>query len=224
MINAIDCLTNEGEKDLRACLEDLDRLKEILSWEYAFEKLKKDNTIEKPKVKLKVLLVHLKYVFLEENEVKLVVISNDLSSDEEARLVEVLNKHKATIGWHIFYLKGISPSYCMHKIMIDDEYRPMRQPQRRLNPSMKEEVRKEVLKLLEAGLIYPISNSAWVSPVQVVPKKGKMTVVRDEKNDLISTWTVTGWRMCIDYRKLNDATRKDHFPPAIHGSDVGAVR
>ena len=73
-------------------------------------------------------------------------------------------------------------------------------------------MRKEVLKLLEVGLIYPILDSAWVSPVQVVPKKGGMTVIRNEKNDLIPTRTVTGWRMCIDYRKLNDATRKDHYP------------
>ena len=74
---------------------------------------------------------------------------------------------------------------------------------------MKEEVRKEVLKLLEAGLIYPISDSAWVSPVQVVPKKGGMTIIRNEKNVLR---TVTGWRICIYSRKLNDATRKDHYP------------
>ena len=100
----------------------------------------------------------------------------------------------------------------MHKMKMEVEYKPMRQPQRRLNPSMKEEVRKEVLKLLEAGLIYPISDSAWVSPIQVVPKKGGMIVIRNEKNDLILTRTVTGWRMCIDYRKMNDATRKDHFP------------
>ena len=75
----------------------------------------------------------------------------------------------------------------MHKNMMEAEYKPVRQPQRRLNPSMKEEVRKEVLKLLEARLIYPISDSAWVTPVQVVPKKGGMTVVRNEKNDLIPT-------------------------------------
>ena len=73
-------------------------------------------------------------------------------------------------------------------------------------------VRKEVLKLLEAGLIYPIFDSAWVSLVQVVPKKGGITVVQNERNDLIPTRTVTGWRMCIDYHKLNEATRKDHFP------------
>ena len=75
---------------------------------------------------------------------------------------------------------------------------------------MKEEVRKEVLKLLEACLIYPISDSAWVSPVQVVPKKGGMMVIKNDKDELISTRTVTGWRMCIDYQKRNDATRKDH--------------
>ena len=73
-------------------------------------------------------------------------------------------------------------------------------------------MRKEVLKLLEADLIYPILDSAWVSPTQVVPKKRGMTIVRNEKNDLISTRTVIGWRMCIDYQKLNDATRKDHYP------------
>jgi hypothetical protein len=77
---------------------------------------------------------------------------------------------------------------------------------------MKEVVRKEVVKLLEAGMIYPISDSAWVSPVQVVPKKGGMTVITNDKNELIPSRTVTGWRMCIDYRQLNKATRKDHFP------------
>ena len=77
---------------------------------------------------------------------------------------------------------------------------------------MKEVVKKEVQKLLESGMIYPISDSAWVSPVQMVPKKGGMTVIHNEKNELIRTRTVTGWRMCIDYRKLNQAIRKDHFP------------
>jgi hypothetical protein len=77
---------------------------------------------------------------------------------------------------------------------------------------MREVVKKEVLKLLKAGVIYPVSNSEWVSPVQVVPKKGGMTVIHNEKNELIPQRMVTGWRMCIDYRKLNKANRKDHFP------------
>ena len=86
------------------------------------------------------------------------------------------------------------------------------QPQRRVNPNIKEVVKKEVVKLLDAGLIYAISDSPWVSPVQVVPKKGGMTVVKNDKDELVPQRTVTGWRVCIDYRKLNDATRKDHFP------------
>ena len=77
---------------------------------------------------------------------------------------------------------------------------------------MKEVVRNEVLKWLNAGFIYAISDNSWVSPVHVVPKKGGFTVIRNEKNELIPTRTVTGWRLCIDYEKLNTTTRKDHYP------------
>jgi hypothetical protein len=77
---------------------------------------------------------------------------------------------------------------------------------------MREVVKKEVLKLLHAGIIYPVPHSEWVSTVQVVPKKGGMTVVKNKRNKLIPQRTITGWRMCIDYRKLNKATKKDHFP------------
>ena len=100
----------------------------------------------------------------------------------------------------------------MHHILLEDGYKPLVEAQRRLNPTMKEVVRKEVLKWLDAGVIYPISNSPWVSPVQVVPKKGGITVVRTENNVLLPLRTVTGWRICIDYRRLNKAAHKDHFP------------
>ena len=97
-------------------------------------------------------------------------------------------------------------------IYIEEEAKPIRQPQRRLNPHLQEVVRAEVLKLLQAGIIYPISDSPWVSPTQVVPKKSWITVVQNEKGEEIATRLTSGWRECIDYRKLNAVTRKDHFP------------
>ena len=156
---------------------------------------------------LKELPSHLKYAYLELPKSKPVIISARLSDAEEQRLLEILRKHKESIAWSIDDLKGIGPSICMHKILLEENARPTVEHQRRLNPVMKEVVKKEVLKWLNA-----ISNSPWVSPVHVVPKKGGFTVIRNDINELIPTRTVTGWRVCIYYKKMNTATRKDHFP------------
>ncbi|RVW88210.1 Retrovirus-related Pol polyprotein from transposon 297 [Vitis vinifera] len=126
--------------------------------------------------------------------------------------MEVLKRCKKAIGWQISDLKGISPLVCTHHIYMEEEAKPIRQLQRRLNPHLQEVVRAEVLKLLQAGIIYPISDSPWVSPTQVVPKKSGITVVQNEKGEEITTRLTSGWRVCIDYRKLNVVTRKDHFP------------
>ena len=161
---------------------------------------------------LKELPSHLKYAYLELPKSKPVIIFARLSDDEEQRFLEILSNHKESIAWSIEELKGISPSICMHKILLEENAKPTVEHQRRLNLVMKEVVRKEVLKWLNAGFIYAISNSPWVSPVHVVPEKGGFTVIRNDRNELIPTRTVTGWRVCIDYRKLNTATRKDNFP------------
>jgi len=76
---------------------------------------------------------------------------------------------------------------------------------------MRNVVKKEVLKLLHTGIIYVVPHSEWVSPIQVVPKKGGMTVVHNERNELTPQRTIIGWRMCIDSRKLNNETKKDHL-------------
>ncbi|RVW58965.1 hypothetical protein CK203_107359 [Vitis vinifera] len=136
-----------------------------------------------PKLVLKPLPVDLKYAYLEENEKCPVVVSSTLTSDQEDNLLGVLRKCKKAIGWQISDLKGISPLVCTHHIYMEDDAKPVRQPQRRLNPHMQEMVRGEVLKLLQAGIIYPISDSLWVSPTQVVPKKSGITVVQNEKGE-----------------------------------------
>jgi hypothetical protein len=141
-----------------------------------------------------------------------VIISDKLSNDETQRLVATLEKYQLVIGYSLKDLKGISPSLCTHRIPIEQGHKPIREHQRWLNNAMREVVKKEELKLLKAGVIYPVSDSEWASPVQVVPKKGGMTIIHNEKNELIPQWAVTGWRMCIGYGKVNKATKKDHFP------------
>ncbi|GJY26064.1 DNA-directed DNA polymerase [Tanacetum coccineum] len=167
---------------------------------------------EPPELKLKDLPSHLEYAFLEGTDKLPVIISKELKEEEKAALLKVLKSHKWAIAWKISDIKGIDPSFCTHKILMEDDFKPAVQHQRRVNPKIHEVIKKEVIKLLDAGLIYPIFDSLWVSPVYCVPKKGGMTVVENEDNELIPTRLVTGWRVCIDYRKLNDATRKDHFP------------
>ncbi|GJW07392.1 reverse transcriptase domain-containing protein [Tanacetum coccineum] len=171
------------------------------------------SSIDEPlEVELKDLPPHLEYAFLEDNNKFPVIIAKDLSVDEKAALIKVLKSRKRAIAWKLSDIKGINPEFCSHKILMEEDYEPAVQHQRRVNPKIHDVIKKEVEKLLDAGLIYPISDSPWVSPVHCVPKKGGMTVVTNDENELVPTRLVTGWRVCIDYRKLNEATRKDHFP------------
>ncbi|GJT71091.1 hypothetical protein Tco_1030377 [Tanacetum coccineum] len=172
----------------------------------------KSSIEEPPELELKDLPSHLEYAYLEENEKLPVIIAKGLKNDQKEALINVLKSHKRAIAWKITDIKGIDPRFCTHKILMEDDCKPSVQSQRRVNPKIHEVIKKEVIKLLDAGMIYPISDSPWVSPIHCVPKKGGMTVVANEENELIPTRLVTGWRVCIDYRKLNEATRKDHFP------------
>ena len=152
---------------------------------------------ETPKLNLKPLPMELKYTYLEENKQCPIVISSSLTSLQDKCLLEVLKRGKKAIGWQISDLKGISPLVCTHHIYMEEEAKPIRQPQRRLNPHMQEVVRAKVLKLLQAGIIYPISDSPWVSPTQVVPKKSGITVVQNEKGEEITTRLTSGWRVLL---------------------------
>ncbi|GJV10490.1 reverse transcriptase domain-containing protein [Tanacetum coccineum] len=149
-------------------------------------KNEKSSIDEPPEVELKDLPPHLEYAFLEGIDKLPIIIAKGLKEE------------------------GGKPLFI--KILMEDDFNRAGQHQRRVNPKIHEVIKKEVLKLLDAGLIYPISDSPWVSPVHCIPKKGGFIVVENDENELIHTRLVTGWRVCIDYRKLNDVTRKDHFP------------
>nr|GEU49064.1 reverse transcriptase domain-containing protein [Tanacetum cinerariifolium] len=136
-----------------------------------------------PEVELKDLPPHLGYAFLEGDDKLPVIIAKNLSMEEKTALITVLKSHKRAIAWKLSDIKGVNPEFCTHKILIEEDFEPAVQ----------------------------IKEDPWVSPVHCVPKKGGFTVVENEDNELIPTRLVMGWRVCIDYHKLNEATRKDHF-------------
>ncbi|GJY93639.1 reverse transcriptase domain-containing protein, partial [Tanacetum coccineum] len=142
------------------------------------------SSIDKPpEVELKDLPPHLEYAFLEGDDKLPIIIVKDLKDEEKATLIKVLKSYKRAIAWKLSDIKGVDPEFCTHKILMEEDYEPTVQSQRWVNPKIHNVIKKEVEKLLDVGLIYPISDSPWVR-----------------------------LRVCIDYRKLNEATRKDHFP------------
>nr|GEW04397.1 reverse transcriptase domain-containing protein [Tanacetum cinerariifolium] len=142
---------------------------------------------------------HLEYAFLEGGDKLPVIIAKDLSDEEKTALITVLKSHKRAIAWKLSDTKGINREFCTHKILMEEDFEPAVQHPRRVNPKIHDVIKKEVLKLLDARLIYPIFDSPWVSLVHCVPKKGGFTVVKSEENELIPTRLVTRWRVCIDY-------------------------
>ncbi|GJZ86588.1 hypothetical protein Tco_0658198 [Tanacetum coccineum] len=154
---------------------------------------------EPPEVELKELPPHLEYAFLEGDDKLPVIIAKDLKDEEKAALLKVLKSHKRAIAWKLSDIKGVSPEFCTHKIKCGRGTEPSVQSQRRVNPKIHDVIKKEVEKLLDAGLIYPISDSPWVSPVHCVPKKGGMTVITNDENELIPTRLVTGWRLPMSF-------------------------
>ncbi|GJR87078.1 hypothetical protein Tco_0211089 [Tanacetum coccineum] len=141
----------------------------------------KSSIDEPPEVELKDLPPHLEYAFLEDDNKLPVIIAKELSLGEKADLIKVLKSHKRAIAWKLSDIQGINPEFCTHKILMEEDYKPAVQHQRRVNPKIHDVIKNEVEKLLDAGLIYPISDSPWVSPIHCVPKKGGFTVVQNEE-------------------------------------------
>nr|GFB35274.1 reverse transcriptase domain-containing protein [Tanacetum cinerariifolium] len=156
------------------------------------EESKEKSSVEEPlELELKDLPSHLEYAFLEDSNKLLVIIAKNLIVDEREALLNVLKSHKRAIAWKISDIKGIYPRFCTHKISMEDDYKPAVQSQSRVNSKIHDVIKKEVIKLLDAGMIYPISDSPWVSLIHCVPKKGGITVVANEDNELIPTRLVT---------------------------------
>nr|GEY04210.1 reverse transcriptase domain-containing protein [Tanacetum cinerariifolium] len=138
-------------------------------------------------VEIKDLPPHLEYAFLEGDDKLPVIIAKDLSVEEKIALITVLKSYKQAIAWKLSDIKGIDPKFCTHKILMEVDFKPAAQHQRRVNPKIYDVIKQEVLKLLDTRLIYPISDSPWVSPVHCVSKQGGFTVVENEENELIMT-------------------------------------
>ncbi|KAM2494597.1 hypothetical protein ACFX1W_034676 [Malus domestica] len=180
MVAALESLPSQTGKFFYAILSSVSANKMLPS------------VVQPPTLELKPLPSHLRYVFLGEDETLPVIISSSLTAQEESKLVRVLKEYETAIGWTLADIKGITPTMCMHRIILEEGSKTSREAQRRLNPPMMEVVKKEIIKLLDCGVVYPISDSRWVSPVQCVPKKSGVTVVANAKNELVPQRIQTG--------------------------------
>nr|GFB47333.1 reverse transcriptase domain-containing protein [Tanacetum cinerariifolium] len=183
------------EVDAFLALEDDPTLPEVdQSYEIKICKAKtnKSSIDEPPKVELKDIPPYLECAFLEGDDKFPVIIAKYLSIEEKATLITVLKSHKRAIAWKLSDIKRIDPEFYTYKILMEKDFEPAIQHQRRVNPKIHDVIKNEVLKLLDARLIYPISDNPWVSPMHCVPKKGGFTVVENEDNELILTRLVTG--------------------------------
>nr|GEV84936.1 DNA-directed DNA polymerase [Tanacetum cinerariifolium] len=172
------------------------------------EVVKGKSSIEEPhELELKDLSSHLEYAYLEGIDKLPVIIAKDLKVDEKEALLKVLKSHKKAIAWKITDIKGIDPRFCTHKILMEEDYKPAVQSQRQVNPKIHEVIKEEVIKLLNARMIYLISDSPWVSPIHCVPKKGGIIVVENENNELIPTWIFQRCMMEI-FHEMIETTMK----------------
>ena len=183
LVNSCDFNFDENSKI--ACIHYLLKSaqeSEASNWKLKYEELPPHeikllpSSEQAPKLELKPLPFAIKYAFLGTDETFPVVISYKLDSLQEGKLLNFLRKYKSAIVWNIADIKGISTLVCTHKIYLEYNAKLSREMQRRLNPTMKKAVRIEVLKLLDVGIIYPIADSKWVSPTQVVPKKSRCKI------------------------------------------------
>nr|GEY19298.1 hypothetical protein [Tanacetum cinerariifolium] len=147
-----------------------------------------------PQVELKDLTSHLEYAFLEGDDKLAVIIVKDLSVKEKASLITVLKSHKRAIAWELSDIKGIDPKFYTHKILMKEDFEPAVQHQRRVNPKIHNVIKNEVLKLLDAGLIYPISDSpgetstAIFSMVsRVIFKSSSIRKIKKKPHSLVHT-------------------------------------
>ena len=200
-------------QDIDACIEEV----MIIDEEARFEELPMDEAT----LEIKTLPSTLKYAFLDEEKDKSVIILSKLDIKQEEQLLEVLRRNEEAISWTLTKLKGLDPSLCTHRIFLEDESRPVRAAQRRLNPKVWEAVKEEILKWLKAKIIYPISNSQWVSLMHVVLKKAGVTVITSEKGKEIQTGLLTKWRVYIDLSKAELCNEEGPLPATVHRPNPG---
>ncbi|GJX90760.1 reverse transcriptase domain-containing protein [Tanacetum coccineum] len=156
------------------------------------------NEIDEKKLELKDFPHHLEYAYLHDDKSFPIIILSELFEKEKISLLQVLEKRKRVIAWKMSDIKGISPSYCTHKILMEDDFKPVIQPQRRLNLKVQDVVKNDIVKLLNSGLIYPISDSSWdVKPrlirwvlllqrfnIEIKDKKGAKNLAADHLSRL----------------------------------------